>query len=83
VSGGVACDPGTACTPVTYNARASMCTTGCTSDAQCPLDSRGARGVCENFGDGGVCFEQCSTINDCLSGWTCELLTDNARVCLP
>ena len=66
-----------------------ICTSSCSSDASCPLDSRGLNGTCLSF-DGGrafTCFETCRTSADCASGFACKSQTADGTsfppICVP
>ena len=76
----------------------SMCTWSCTTDDidpnPCPNDVNGTRGVCAGTvgdvpvgqTDYGMCFQSCTTNDDCTSGTTCVGATiygttSQARVC--
>ncbi len=62
------CAAGLACEQFTVgSATTHMCSlTGCGSDNDCPLDSRGGRGACLAFGSGpSACWERCTVRGDC------------------
>jgi hypothetical protein len=78
------CESGVDCFNVSYQGvNAGLCTRACRGDIDCPIDARGYNGACEDFGGGGVCFEQCTSTGQCLTGWQCTKLSDGASVCLP
>lgn len=51
--------------------------TACSSDSDCD----GLK--CTPLGGGSYCFEGCTTNDDCVSGWYCEKLTNEASTCIP
>ena len=60
-SGGLQCD-----TFTVGSASTRLCSlTGCVTDNDCPLDARGGRGACLNFGGTSACWEWCSVRGDC------------------
>jgi hypothetical protein len=78
------------CVEVVFTtAVASMCTTQrCVVDADCPLDARGQAGACLGF-DAALttCFERCTRLADCATGWSCEAVSPpgggTEQVCVP
>jgi len=67
-------------------ATAGICTNLCESDAECPIDVRGARGACERFVGStiSICFETCTTSDDCPEGLGCvDRLTDSSGMSVP
>ncbi|GAB4213184.1 MAG: hypothetical protein OHK0013_36830 [Sandaracinaceae bacterium] len=83
-------EPRNTCVEIAFTtAEAAMCTLQrCVGDVDCPLDARGARGACLLF-DGALptCFERCTRLADCATGWSCEEVTPvmgvSERVCVP
>lgn len=61
--------------------RADICTTTCVSDADCPIDSTGDRGVCSTAGgtSSPICLQRCLSDVDCFGTRICGL----GGVCLP
>ncbi|WP_157069444.1 hypothetical protein [Sandaracinus amylolyticus] len=65
---------------------AGVCTSECTSSAQCPVTPSGLQGTCvEYFGSPRICFESCIDDNDCLEGFNCKPIAagESQRICLP
>ncbi len=57
---------------VNGTARDSICSSSCSSSAQCPRDRMGAIGDCRVLGTGGAnCFQACATDSDCNFGFGC------------
>lgn len=60
--------------------RDDVCTTGCSSDLDCPRDNFGVAGVCSSAGTGSpVCLQRCTSDIDCYGAFVCAA----GGVCLP
>ncbi len=77
------------CTPITNSTvTRSMCTTSCSSDADCDTDMFGSLGDCVSFsGSSSTCFHRCVDSTDCYPGFACYVPTGSTgalgNICLP
>jgi hypothetical protein len=76
------------CTAITNgSATRSMCTTSCSSDADCDSDMFDAQGDCVFYGGAGTCFHRCVDSSDCYPGFACYVPTGSTgaigNICLP
>lgn len=67
---------------------AGVCTSSCSTAAECPTTAGGLAGACISFSGGGfTCFESCIDSSDCLEGFACKSsLADGSTfppICLP
>lgn len=61
----------------------NICSSQCSSRADCPSDWMGVAGDCRSFGGGANCFQACAGSSDCNPGFSCSDPDGLGRICLP